>query len=426
MGCAIDSYVGLGNWLMPCQEELERYERVDEIAKWFETRDEDVIMVQELFTFHSRIRNAMYAASYCHYVATTSGLSGSGLAIYSKYPIEEDEFLPWPDYGTNSESMLDSKGVLYAKIRKGEEYVHVFNLHTTSTTNSGSQSDRDDQFIQTRSLIDQKQINSNELILIGGDFNQNKYAEENGQENYENMLGTLHAAAFERNEDQFNYTYDTVANALTRSKYYEGETHQELLDYILYDTESVIPNDESSCEIIRPVSTITDDTDDPKSMLSDHLPVTCTISYTTENPNPPTSDSPMFFAEVTVRRASVCQADTWGGGYSDTFINIRIFKNGEVQAGCGTTTTINDTNDPVWEEMISCSNVQFQATDRILITFDAYDGDSGFNGSADFIGTGSIAVTPSGVDFNGDVKLEHGDCDENGHLEYRIELKQVS
>jgi endonuclease/exonuclease/phosphatase family metal-dependent hydrolase len=175
----------------------------------------------------------MIEASYCHYVATTRGsATGSGLAIYSKYPIEEYNFEEWPNWTTSVENFLDSKGVLYANIRKGEEYVHVFNLHTTSTTyETGSQSDREEQFWQTRRMIDYKNINMNELVLVGGDMNTNRYAYENGEENYQTMLQLLGAAGFVTNGN-YQYTYDTVMNPLTASTY-EEETQQELLDYML-------------------------------------------------------------------------------------------------------------------------------------------------------------------------------------------------
>lgn len=423
---------GMGNTdMMPCQEAPLRDARTDEIATWMKTRDEDVIMVQELFSYHDKIRDAMIEASYCHYVATTrSSATGSGLAIYSKYPIEEHIFEEWPNWTTSFENALDSKGVLYAKIRKGEEYVHVFNLHTTSTTyETGSQSDREEQFWQTRRMIDYKNINMNELVLVGGDMNTNRYAYENGEENYQLMLQLLGASGFKTNGN-YLYTYDTVVNPLTASKY-EGETHQELLDYMFYDTESVTPFDESSCEIIRPVGTVITDTNDPRSMLSDHLPVTCNISYPTAN-NPSPSDDPMFFAEVTVRRARVCDADitsgfTPGSGDSDPYVDVRIHINGS-EHECDKTSTIDNTNDPEWNEIISCSNVQFQATDRVLISFDAYDDDSWLNGGPDFIGTGVIAVNPIGGDFSSRVPLAYGNCNEDGadgHLFFSVHLNEV-
>jgi len=412
----------LGTDMAPCQSTSEREIRVDEIAKWMKTRDEDVILVQELFSFHDQIRDGMIEASYCHYVATTNGNLGSGLAIYSKYPIEEHEFREWASWTTSGENFLDSKGVLYAKIRKGGEHVHFSNLHTTSTTYSGSQSDREEQFRLTRRMIDGKHINTNELVLVGGDMNTNKYAYGNGEEIYRGMLQLLHADVFDTGGNR--YTYDTEANALTASKYDEGVTHQELLDYILYDQYSVNPFDESSCEIIIPIAPGFPDSTGPESMLSDHLPVTCNILYPTANPNPPPSDGPMFFAEVTVQRASVCDADSAGGGYSDPYVDVRIHIN-DSEHECGKTSTIDETNDPAWDETISCSNVQFQATDRVLISFYAYDDDSFLSGGPDFIGTGVTAVNPNGEDFAGHVPLAYGNCNENGQLYYSVQLNEV-
>jgi len=432
---------GMGNTdMMPCQEAPLRDARTDEIAIWMKTRDEDVIMVQELFSYHDKIRDAMIEASYCHYVATTYGLTGSGLAIYSKYPIEEHNFEEWPSWTTNFENLLDSKGVLYAKIRKGEEYVHVFNLHTTSTSYEfGSQSDREEQFWQTRRMIDYKNINMNELVLVGGDMNTNRYADEHeameenvrsngewitGEQNYNLMRELLGAGAF-NTIGNYNFTYDTVENPLTRSKYEVGEIHRQLLDYMLYDQHGLLPYQESFCEIIKPVDA---DIGYHEGMLSDHLPVTCNILYPTGNhPDHSPSDSAMFFAEVTILRATVCDADYLGGGASDSYIDVRIHVNDEDHE-CGKTSTIDNTNNPEWNEDISCSNYPFQATDRVLISFHAYDDDSSVIAVTNFIGTGITAVNPMGEDFEGRVTLEYGNCNEIGevgHLFFNVHLREV-
>merc|ERR1712129_471004 len=101
-----------------------------------------------------------------------------------------------------------------------------------------------------------------------------------------------------------------------------------------------------------------------------------TISYITANPtanvnslvNSLTFDSRMFFAVVTVQRALVCDADSSGGGYSDPYVDVRIHIN-DSEHECVKTTALVETNDPEWDEPISCSNVQFQATDKVWISF---------------------------------------------------------
>lgn len=69
-----------------CQEESGREARVKELTAWFGGRDEDVILMQELWSFHDQVRDGMAAAGYCNYVMTEHGGRGSGLGIFSKHP----------------------------------------------------------------------------------------------------------------------------------------------------------------------------------------------------------------------------------------------------------------------------------------------------------------------------------------------------
>ena len=71
-----------------CQNEDEREIRVEEIVNWFTTRDEDVILLQEVWSFHDELRNGVSDAGYCHYIMTEETI-GSGLANFSKHPIDQ-------------------------------------------------------------------------------------------------------------------------------------------------------------------------------------------------------------------------------------------------------------------------------------------------------------------------------------------------
>ena len=73
-----------------CQEDDAKEARVAEIGAWFKDREEDIILLQELWSFHDEIRDGMTSAGYCHYVITDR-INGSGLAIFSKHPIETSD-----------------------------------------------------------------------------------------------------------------------------------------------------------------------------------------------------------------------------------------------------------------------------------------------------------------------------------------------
>jgi len=283
---------------------------------------------------------------------------------------------------------------------------------------------RNRQFRQLRDFINEKQIEENELILIGGDMNQDKFREGDGEEAYEKMLQFLGAASFNDATNGPQYTYDTNKNALVQHIHGQDSGYAELLDYIFYDAYGLKPNSESSCEILIPMSTVVNDTDDYKSMLSDHFPVTCTISYPSNvaAPTPGFQWGFQYQAEVEIQKASVCDADTWGAGDSDPYVKVTISKNG-VEQTCGKTKTKNGTNEPVWNEMIFCQGVEFNNSDKVVISFYVYDDDSWGNGGANFIGSGEIEIDPSGGNYNDEVKLTNGDCNkdgEDGNLQFNI------
>lgn len=79
-----------------CQESTQRAERVKEIGKYFASRDEDVVLFQEVWTYHEELRDGMTNAGFCHYVMSERS-NGSGLAIFSKHPIIEEDFVDWFD-----------------------------------------------------------------------------------------------------------------------------------------------------------------------------------------------------------------------------------------------------------------------------------------------------------------------------------------
>ena len=101
---------GLGHldsgWDIPCQHPDARAERIGRMMEWVKTRDEDVIVFQELFNLREEVIDGMVAAGFCHYVVTPFNDDGDGTATFSKYPRGEIDF--W-DY--NNFVGADSKGV---------------------------------------------------------------------------------------------------------------------------------------------------------------------------------------------------------------------------------------------------------------------------------------------------------------------------
>eukprot|EP00594_Rhizosolenia_setigera_P006892 CAMPEP_0178945060 /NCGR_PEP_ID=MMETSP0789-20121207/3516_1 /TAXON_ID=3005 /ORGANISM="Rhizosolenia setigera, Strain CCMP 1694" /LENGTH=280 /DNA_ID=CAMNT_0020624891 /DNA_START=92 /DNA_END=930 /DNA_ORIENTATION=+ len=174
--------------LITCQEAELRQVRVKEITDWFtKNNNKDVVLFQEVFSYHDLLIEGMTNAGYCYYT-TTKQKTGSGLAVFSKYPIIEQDFKKWFGAGSlmpdplNIEMYGANKGVMYVKIEKpavdsgndsaDKEYIHLFNLHGSSDSSGDYHETRKLQFGLTKDFVESKQIPSDELVLIGGDFNE--------------------------------------------------------------------------------------------------------------------------------------------------------------------------------------------------------------------------------------------------------------
>jgi len=97
--------------------------------------------------------------------------------ILSKYPIELSRELIF-DKGVSSDGFV-RKGILYAKVRVGSAYVHIFNTHMQASY--GFEFDPKDpyalirkkQIQQVSDFVAQMALDDNHPILMMGDFNVN-------------------------------------------------------------------------------------------------------------------------------------------------------------------------------------------------------------------------------------------------------------
>ena len=178
-----------------------------------------------------------------------------------------------PDIG-NVEAYIADKGVLYAKIIKDDHPIHVFNQHANSDTSGDYHDVRVKQFTKTREYVDSKEIPSTDLVLLGGDFNEDKDCRVNsceeggnceGQTYYDEMMGIL-AAVEPQSISNTTYTYDTEMNSFLKGLYEgdECDLYRYSLDYIFYSETHDIPLASSTCGVVIPDVT-----------LADHFPVSC-------------------------------------------------------------------------------------------------------------------------------------------------------
>jgi len=124
---------------------------------------------------------------------------GGGLMIISKYPIESTSELVF-DKGVASDGFV-TKGILYAKIKLGSSYVHVFNTHMQASygyefkENDPYSLIRRKQIQQISSFIAKIALDDDHPILVMGDFNVNAILHpENGGESKE-YLEMMHSLA---------------------------------------------------------------------------------------------------------------------------------------------------------------------------------------------------------------------------------------
>lgn len=184
------------------------------------------------------------------------------------------------------EAYFAAKGVLYAKVEKGKDSnpIHLFTLHSSSDSFGDYHDTRVKQFNKVREFIDSKQIPSDELVLLSGDFNEDKdcrlrrcegVAKCEDRSYYNSMVDIL-SVDTPMLMSNSTFTYDTEANNLLKNLHASTDCiyYQYTLDYMFFSNNHLLPLESSYCNVLNPLAS--DDTD-----LSDHLPLACKIVFGT-------------------------------------------------------------------------------------------------------------------------------------------------
>jgi len=244
---------------MPCQEGVKKEKRLKAIPKYFQglTNSPDVVIMQELFDEWEEIRDGMIQAGYCHYMTTTNSNWGCGMAVYSKYEIKKTDFEDWFDNRggkrTGQAEAWADKGVMYTKIRKDGKNYNIFNTHTQSNSVGDGHPMRMYQFGVINKLVEKLHIPTNEMVLIGGDLNEDKFSEEHSNY-FEEMLNKMNVAEPNQivNNENPKYSYNTEENAFLKTFWPDDdENYKEFLDVVLYKKNYLQPGS-SSCKIVKP------------------------------------------------------------------------------------------------------------------------------------------------------------------------------
>lgn len=271
--------------LYVCDGPEDRKERMTKLLAWMRTRDEDVVVVQELYDHQTEILEGMQSAGFCHYVATPYGQRGSGLAIFSKHPILDVDFVDFIDgFQIDNPEAFADRGVMYAKIKKGGTISHIFNTHTQSESLTGKHWDiwadapkvRMKQYKVIKNFAKKFNIPKDQLVLFGGDFNEDKFAGGKAEGQYDEMIEALAVEEIQVRGKQI-FSFDTTTNPFLKTYYTNPDhTYKEYLDFIFVSRlgAEVAPSD-ASCIILHP--TWPQDCATKDCEISDHYPVSCTI-----------------------------------------------------------------------------------------------------------------------------------------------------
>lgn len=196
-------------------------------------RGHDILLLQEAYNDSAR-RTLLtgLARDYPYRTRVLGRDSGfrqdGGVVIVSRWPIEHEFQLPYAELCAGGDCLAD-KGVLYARVNKAGQRVHVFATHLQS--GSGNGAIREKQLRRLRALIEAMQLPIDEPVLIGGDMNVDRLDRAAG--GFDMLKRILDARQPEPPAgDRYRPTFDPALNPLAR-----GGKRAKYLDYILYSEQ---------------------------------------------------------------------------------------------------------------------------------------------------------------------------------------------
>lgn len=244
--------------------------RLDEIAN--NLAGYDAVAVQEAFdndcraAFLNKLRTQFPYQSSLVDIPDNIYQDG-GTLILSRWPILQDKTIVF-DQCTGSDC-LANKGANYVQVLKKGQIYHLTNTHAPSFDSDEARQLRKYAFGKIRGLLDAQSVASQDVVLIAGDMNVNKYK---FPDDYAQMLSILRATA--PSSTGYKNTFDAGVN-LNAGNGLSGGT-VEYLDYVLVGSGTRQPlsasNDVRILRTLRPeLWSIRD--------LSDHFPVAGLFSF---------------------------------------------------------------------------------------------------------------------------------------------------
>ena len=159
------------------------------IGNILNSRNYDLIAVQEDFGYHNTLEKGL--SSFSYETEHTGGVpGGDGMNFYSKYPIYNEERTAWnKTYGViaNGADEMTPKGILYAVIDFGDGIlVDFYDIHADAYGDEGSRSARLDNIKQLSKIIEER--GTDRPVILTGDFNTPFHDFENDNALYEYLV----------------------------------------------------------------------------------------------------------------------------------------------------------------------------------------------------------------------------------------------
>ncbi len=218
--------------LFPDDDQVARANRIADYV-----HDMDAIILQEVFDNDTRatlLSNLATEYPYQTDILDDPGnpLEDGGVVIVSKWPIESEDQYLWGDTCWEDDCTAN-KGVMYASINKLGKKYHIFGTHMDAFNDIEDVDTRKEQLVEWKNFIDGKGIPQDEAILMGGDFNIDKFANKWGE--YDSLWGNF--AAHEPAYLGFYSTWDPLFNIYNAGEPYDPE----YLDYVLNRADHRMP-----------------------------------------------------------------------------------------------------------------------------------------------------------------------------------------
>ncbi|KAL3308574.1 hypothetical protein Ciccas_012891, partial [Cichlidogyrus casuarinus] len=140
--------------------------------------DVDILLVQELFmegaveqlNFRKMMKH--YGWKYSTDTLGSRFIVSGGVAIFSKYPLFNIEFEVFAFTGFRLDA-LSPKGFVYANFEKDGRTFHIISTHFQAWDGDKLDKIRLAQGRQIRNFLNNRNISSEDAVIIGGDFNFN-------------------------------------------------------------------------------------------------------------------------------------------------------------------------------------------------------------------------------------------------------------